>query len=492
MNTQQPRRHGAKHLSAQTLLCCALVLSALIPANAQWTVRNLHVGAGDSFLYGVDAENQVGQAVIGGGDRAVLWSGFANTSVVLDPGVVAYGAGDGQQVGYVTQGTYHHASLWTGSAKSWVDLHPAQAQAHSGAFDADAGQQVGWAWRNGYYRASLWSGTSASWVDLAPIGYEHSSANAIDDGVQVGWAILEGLSHAGSWTGNSTSWIDLHPKSASVSAAYDVHDHQVAGVVSAGRYRASLWKDATASSSWVDLSRPGSTYSYAYGIYRDQQVGFDEVGGQNHAAIWNSSSHSWLDLHDFLPGEFQSSVAERISEHDGKTYIVGYGRPSFRSQEALMWIAEYERPAEVNVVRGNLIAGNLQSLLYCDDDRLVVRPGVVLSSSDYPIQIVARAHAPMPSPTSFAFTIESSASSGNVYQKVWLYDFVAGSFVGIDENSMSTTDNTLYLIIDETPYRYVQPVSHSIVAKIEYKAFRPVLAYPWTARVDHLKWVFPG
>lgn len=184
---------------------------------ASWV--DLHpTGATESVAYAVSGGQQVGYA----GRRASLWSGSATSWVNLhpspDPGAPfgtvtlsrAYGIGDGQQVGLVVIGGTERASLWTGSAASWVGLDPASAS-RSIAYGVSDGQQVGVATIGGMDRASLWTGTAASWVDLSPAGTFNSEALGVSGGMQVGYARLGGATpHASLWEGTAASWVDLH------------------------------------------------------------------------------------------------------------------------------------------------------------------------------------------------------------------------------------------------------------------------------------------
>ncbi|MGI8923404.1 MAG: hypothetical protein ACR2HJ_05090 [Fimbriimonadales bacterium] len=180
-------------------------------ANAQWTVVNLHpAGATSSQAYGVDGGQQVGYAIVGGVERA---------------------------------------SLWTGTAGSWVDLNPAGSTT-SKAYDVDAGQQVGWAIVGGVYRASLWSGTAGSWVDLHPAGSTGSVAWGVHGGQQVGYAYVGGVTRASLWSGAAGSWVDLHaflPSDFTESLANGIwHDGGTTYVVgwgfkNTGLYEALMW-----------------------------------------------------------------------------------------------------------------------------------------------------------------------------------------------------------------------------------------------------------
>lgn len=154
-----------------------------------------------------------------------LWSGSAASAVDLTPLGLGFGAGralgtDGlQQVGFGQQvlginafsGPF--AVVWSGTADSAVILNPPD----SGSSQANAvsgGQQVGY----GYFphRALLWRGSAESVVELQPDGYAASEANATNGIQQAGSGFVGdaftsvGHSHALVWTGSATSAVDLN------------------------------------------------------------------------------------------------------------------------------------------------------------------------------------------------------------------------------------------------------------------------------------------
>src|ERR1043166_4159508 len=112
--------------------------------------------------------------------RASVW----NVTVLTPTGAsyaTAFGVFDGQQAGEAVVGGRDRASLWSGTAASWVDLNPAAATS-SRALGTNGGHQVGVASVGAYGddHASLWSGTAASWVDLNPPGTTESTAYGVN------------------------------------------------------------------------------------------------------------------------------------------------------------------------------------------------------------------------------------------------------------------------------------------------------------------------
>jgi hypothetical protein len=272
--TRCPRGLLPQH-GLRALVALAVVVSAALPAAAQWRVVTLSkdpssstsawAADGKSFVGQIDLHaarwvspvaapvmmtppgasasialassggnsangQQVGRATIGGQTHASLWRGFTDSWVNLHPAQVAGAsssealATDGtRQFGYARIGTRREASAWNGTAASWVSLHPVASPAvtQSRINAASTGQQGGTAVQGGITRAALWSGTAASWVDLHPAGSSRSEVNGVAGGQQVGYCWPEGsaLPRACLWTGSAASVIDLQPVWASNTVA---------------------------------------------------------------------------------------------------------------------------------------------------------------------------------------------------------------------------------------------------------------------------------
>jgi len=146
-------------------------------------------------------------------------------------------------------------------------------------------------------------------------------------------------------------------------------------------------------------------------------------------------------------------------------------------------------PTSFSFTRGLLLAGNLLSFTYSDDDRVVGRPGPTFSTSQDPLVIVVECTSPVQSPTSLSFLIESQASSPNVRQKIELYDFAEETYVVLDLRQATVNDAVLVLEVVSGAASYVGP-SSELRARLSYKATGPVFAYPWSAKVDQASWIF--
>lgn len=487
-------------------------------ANAQWTVVNLNPpGATESRANAVKDGQQVGSAVVGGVRRASLWTGSAGSWVDLSlPTSIsseACGVANGQQVGYHEYEPRHftwngakRAGIWTGTAASFVSLHPAGYMDYGTvAYATDGQQQVGEFQTYDQWPAVLWSGTAGSMQNLRP-GYTgqfemvYSQARGVDAGMQVGGCEVNSqqpqptwTAHAFMWAGSAASWVDLHPAWANDSWAYGVSGGQQVGVGRVPSFHAILWTGSAASA--VDLNPPGVASSWAYAVHGGQQVGDAPTGTMFRAALWMGTPGSHVDLHASLPaGAYSSSTAKGIWHNGPLTYVVGSGQTTGFNprQTALMWVSRAVAPVAFSMFRGTVFSGNLGSLAASDDNRLVVRPGVTLSTSQAPVQVILDATAPTASPNGFSFSLEANASFGNAEQQVSLYNFQNDAYEVLSTRLATTTDDTVHVTVTTNPSRFIQAGTRAIRARVSYKALGPSLSFPWSGRIDRAWWAFPG
>ena len=143
-------------------------------------------------------------------------------------------------------------------------------------------------------------------------------------------------------------------------------------------------------------------------------------------------------------------------------------------------------PTSANVSTGNLISGNLASLLTSDDQRLQIAGAFNLDRSKPPASIVVEAVSPESSPSRMSFAVESHCTQNAIPQRIELFDFVSDSYVTLDTRALSTTD-TLTTLDVANPTRYVAPSAQLMRAKISFLGGGPP-GVRWRAAIDKVLW----
>jgi probable HAF family extracellular repeat protein len=264
----------------------------------------------ESIAYGVSAQKTVG--AIGTTSHAIAWDGAGNTLVDLNPSGSTQSSATGvlgsKVVGLAFLSGQYHAGYWTDGAASFVDLGPSGASRSLAYAVSAAGTVVGLADTGGGDHAGYWTGDASTFIDLNPTGATSSTANAVSGSNIAGYAEFAST-HAALWTGTAGSFVDLNPTGAVSSYCDGISGSTEVGAVQFGSVtHAAMWTGTAASH--VDLSPAGDANGLAMGASGNYAVGYVSLGSV-HAVVWNLTTKSYLDLHEFCPG-YVASLATGI------------------------------------------------------------------------------------------------------------------------------------------------------------------------------------
>jgi len=152
-------------------------------------------------------------------------------------------------------------------------------------------------------------------------------------------------------------------------------------------------------------------------------------------------------------------------------------------------VMTHVQPISFTVSPGQVLAGGLSELLQSDDKRMVIRPGVVLGSSAYPIVVrVTGLVPPGTGENSLTIRVESHASSSSILQRIRLYDPFADVWEEVGLGLVTTTDGVREVTVND-PERFMTPATGTVRAEVSYRAIAPVLSFPWQARIDQIEWI---
>jgi hypothetical protein len=217
-------------------------------------------------------------------------------------------------------------------------------------------------------------------------------------------------------------------------------------------------------SFWVRLgTSPGGSQIMAFTEYpQNNDPTFDEV--INFAQVAYGTT-IYADV-----------VARNIENLDG-----------WSSTNGIQVVSPEINPSSFSITRGIVTANNnLAALLNSDNTRMDIRPGIVFSSSQDPIEVVVAGTVPLMPLSSINLKVESSATATTILLKIDMYDYDANQWVEV-RNTASTTTDTLYQHNRADWDRWISP-GGTVRARIRYKANGPVFVYPWTGRIDWVHW----
>lgn len=145
-------------------------------------------------------------------------------------------------------------------------------------------------------------------------------------------------------------------------------------------------------------------------------------------------------------------------------------------------------PTSFQMIRGLVLSGDLNSVLASDDNYLKLRPWIVLSGAEAPIQIVFEGTSPVQTPSQLRFAIESQTNVTNVERRVFLYNFVTNQWDDMGSSPSGPGDTVLEVTVPSNPERYVESGTRRLRALVWFKPTGLVLFYPWQAWIDHIFW----
>jgi hypothetical protein len=179
-------------------------------------------------------------------------------------------------------------------------------------------------------------------VDLTPAGAYESYAYATDGVHQGGDVTTEnGTSgYAAMWSGTASSVINMTPPWATIGGISGMAPGQQVGVARTveGEYDATIWFGDAASA--IDVHPfPGFGGSRLLATTGSVQVGWSNVPGLSFpvAGMWFGTAASFVNLQDYLPPGYGSSVATSVTDYNGRIIVGGYA-DGFNGPEAFIWV----------------------------------------------------------------------------------------------------------------------------------------------------------
>jgi Tol biopolymer transport system component len=212
-------------------------------------------------------------------------------------------------------------------------------------------------------------------------------------------------------------------------------------------------------------------------LIRDRLTGSTSLVSRNTAGVQgNGETHGPIISASGLHIGFQS-LATNLVTGDTNNSLDAF----VHNRQALI------QPSSYSLFRGSLVGGNLQSLAFSDNERMVLQPGVVFSTSEAPIQLILNATSPFTTSTIYQFEVEWHATSTNVQQTLDVWNFATSSYTTIAVTQAATSDFT-QLVVASPSEEFIGPQGE-IRARLSYRATGPVFSYPWQARIDRARFI---
>jgi hypothetical protein len=151
----------------------------------------------------------------------------------------------------------------------------------------------------------------------------------------------------------------------------------------------------------------------------------------------------------------------------------------------------YILPSEYTLVRGVWMSGTLADLYSSDDSDLVVQAGPVFDPTESPIWVRIKGTATTASPSELTFTLEASANTSGLRQRIELYNYNTSSYEIVDERQATTSDSVVEVTVSGDPSRFVDPDTLEMRAQMSWKPTGPILIWPFHVGIDQSVWSIP-
>lgn len=280
---------------------------------------------------------------------------------------------------------------------------------------------------------------------------------------------MVGFGRTGSWNGSSWSWVieygnKRHGRNEVSSVAVLPPGGGIVGTFLVGDF----------DGNGVD------TYGDGGPIANEATFGGGDSGGP--CLVWEAGEWKVVGVNVFIGNVTGGPTPPQYGSIMGAARVASY-------QSWIDSIMPREvRPYALTTIRWTLVSGGLNSLYERDDDRIVARPGIVLSPSQAPIEFIIVGTCPTTTATELTFAFEGSASSTGINARVELFDWVANAYVMVINQASTISDSIIEATVTANPSRFIEPNSREVRARISAKAVAPVLVNPWTFRVDRSGW----
>jgi hypothetical protein len=184
------------------------------------------------------------------------------------------------------------------------------------------------------------------------------------------------------------------------------------------------------------------------------------------------------------------SMEWRFTLAPGQSVTIVVDR-TYGSDHPWNFVQESVAPSSFTMARGQVFSGNVGSLGSSDDNRLVLRPFIVLSQAERPIQMTVDGTTTVTHPGKIVVSVESHANITNLRQWIDAWNYSTNAWDQLDTRILTTTDTTVQVSITQNAANYVSSTG-GVRLRLSYMPEGLVLFYPWEARIDWVNWSLCG
>lgn len=148
-------------------------------------------------------------------------------------------------------------------------------------------------------------------------------------------------------------------------------------------------------------------------------------------------------------------------------------------------------PSAFSVLTGVLSSGNLQSLQFQDEDRLIVRESPPLALGLPSVDVRVDGVSPISSASSMMLRVVLSTTAvpaTAVNQVVQMFNFQANVFETVDTRAATGGDNVIYIRPTGDPSRFIQSGTNLVRMRVRWFDPGTLFAFGWRGRINQVVW----
>ncbi len=144
------------------------------------------------------------------------------------------------------------------------------------------------------------------------------------------------------------------------------------------------------------------------------------------------------------------------------------------------------------VIRGRDPIGDVLSVAASDDDYASLRPALLSSPGNPPIQMEFQSISSGTTANNFKFKVEAGTANGGSTQRISLWNYVTGQYEHLDTRPATAADSEVIVEVVSNAARFIAPASSATPRRVRaLVSFTPgqLSSAAWRGRVDKVSWV---
>ncbi|MBL8065690.1 MAG: carbohydrate binding domain-containing protein [Chthonomonadaceae bacterium] len=239
---------------------------------------------------------------------------------------------------------------------------------------------------------------------------------------------------------------------------------------------------STSVSQPVGQLDPTKEYAVRFSAVKARNTPAQQITGSFDNLLFNESSVPGSTWSEFATRPFEPTATEGRFSFGGGTVSA-----AISLIDAVRWFETTPLPlTNMSIDRGAIVSGDLDSLRQSDDQRLVLKPALVLQATDPPIALTVSGHAPSSHLDYIAVRLEGFASSNGLTAKMEIYDFEDGIYLDGGTQLVRGTDRVTAIVHTEDSNAFVNPLTGETRVRLNLRVVGPLNTADWRYHIDRV------